>query len=327
MELPHRHLAFNMLATVDAHECVTIAVRDPHLATLLRDALLEEELESTVNAEPSGTGPVILDADDFIDQETGVVAACREHARAGRPVIALGPRAHGLALLSQEGPSVYIAKPAHPAEIAARTASLMTRSRECRDSSPDTGLPGSRRLRSELERRLREHTDTALCLIDVDRFKAVHDVYDIARANAFICCLGTVLSETVTPGEKNPPFVAHIGGDDFAVICDPDRIRPLTQQIVLNFESRADKLYDKSDAQRGFVAVKNHHQHTMRAALVTLSIGISLSFGSRETLTLAQIIGTAVSMLKVAKNQPGSYVAIDRRPPPALPALANLTGS
>ena len=51
-----------------------------------------------------------------------------------------------------------------------------------------------------------------------------------------------------------------------------------------------------------------------RAALVTLSIGVAQSSADTRRFTDPRVVvAVASEMKKVAKSQPGSYVAIDRR--------------
>ena len=74
--------------------------------------------------------------------------------------------------------------------------------------------------------------------------------------------------------------------------------------------------------RRGFVRI--HDERTLmmpdrrgnkqRAALVTLSIGVAQSTAEGRRFTdPREVVGVASEMKKVAKSQPGSYVAIDRR--------------
>jgi GGDEF domain-containing protein len=109
-------------------------------------------------------------------------------------------------------------------------------------------------------------------------------------------------------------FLGHIGGDDFVFVCTPDQVLPLTKRMVADFENSADQLYDPEDARRGYIEVPDRRGNKQRAALVTLSIGVAESrTGGRRFTDPRVVVAVASEMKKVAKSQPGSYVAIDRR--------------
>ena len=109
-------------------------------------------------------------------------------------------------------------------------------------------------------------------------------------------------------------FLGHIGGDDFVFICTPEQVLPLTKRAVTDFEAAADQLYDPVDARRGYIEVPDRRGNKQRAHLVTLSIGVAESKASGRRFTDPRVVvAVASEMKKVAKSQPGSYVAIDRR--------------
>jgi hypothetical protein len=81
---------------------------------------------------------------------------------------------------------------------------------------------------------------------------------------------------------------------------------------VSEFEKAADALYDPEDRDRGYVSVKSRRDGVQDVGLVTVSIGVALS--DRRTYTdPREIVAHATEMKGVAKSQPGSYVAVDRR--------------
>ena len=75
---------------------------------------------------------------------------------------------------------------------------------------------------------------------------------------------------------------------------------------------RVKALYDPEDRDRGYVTVKSRRDGNKEVGLVTVSIGVALST-RRHYTDPREIIADATEMKSVAKNQPGSYVAVDRR--------------
>ena len=124
--------------------------------------------------------------------------------------------------------------------------------------------------------------------------------------------LGRELLVAVNEAGPPPAFLGHIGGDDFVVICSPAQIRPLTDSAVSRFEQAADALYDEEDRIRRYVSVKSRRDGVKDVGLVTVSIGVALST-RREYADPRELVAVASEMKTVAKGQPGSFVAMDRR--------------
>ena len=208
----------------------------------------------------------------------------------------------------------YLVKPFDTAELIARVSSTLRRNKEFREVSPLTGLPGNARVRREIVDRMRTGADYAVGYIDIDRFKSVNDVYGFDRGDEFITALARSLHRAVSTLGKPSIFLGHIGGDDFVFICTPEQVLPLTKTTVIDFEAVADQLYDESDARQGYILVPDRKGNKQRAALVTLSIGVAQSTSEgRVFADPREVMTVASEMKKVAKSQPGSYVAIDRR--------------
>lgn len=208
------------------------------------------------------------------------------------------------------GADDYLVKPFDTLELVVRVQNTLRRNRESREVSPLSGLPGNHRILREIADRLRSGKPFAVCYCDIDGFKAVNDAYGFARGDEFIVTLGRKLLEAVST--RPTAFLGHVGGDDFVVICDPEDIRPLTEQAVTEFEKAADALYDPEDRERGYITVKSRRDGLKDVGLVTVSIGVALST-RRPYTDPRQIIADATEMKSVAKSQPGSYVAVDRR--------------
>jgi diguanylate cyclase (GGDEF)-like protein len=218
-------------------------------------------------------------------------------------------KVHGLTA----GADDYLVKPFDTAELIARVSSTLRRNKEFREVSPLTGLPGNSRIRREITDRVRNGVDYAVGYIDIDRFKSVNDRYGFVRGDEFISALARSLHRAVVSVGLPPAFLGHIGGDDFVIVCAPEQVRPLTERAVIDFERAADDLYDQVDAQRGYVELPDRRGNLQRAALVTLSIGVSLSTPEKRFTNPLDAIAVASEMKSVAKHQPGSYVAVDRR--------------
>ncbi|HYN92240.1 MAG TPA: response regulator [Pilimelia sp.] len=218
------------------------------------------------------------------------------------------------------GADDYLVKPFDTLELIARVRSTLRRNQEFREVSPLTGLPGNSRVQREIAERIRSGVDYAVGYVDIDRFKSVNDVYGFVRGDEFITALARSLHRAAVNAGLPPVFLGHIGGDDFVVVCDPEQVLSLTTRAVEDFERAADELYDQVDARRGYVEVPDRRGGSQRAQLVTLSIGVAQSTATGRRFTdPRQVIAVASEMKHVAKTQPGSFVAVDRRRSPDVP--------
>jgi diguanylate cyclase (GGDEF)-like protein len=210
------------------------------------------------------------------------------------------------------GADDYLVKPFDTLELVARVRSTLRRNQEYREVSPLTGLPGNNRILREIADRVRGGSDYAVCHLDIDRFKSVNDAYGFVRGDEFITALARSLHRAVMAAGLPPAFLGHIGGDDFVVVCTPDQVRALTNRAVEDFERYADELYDPIDSQRGYLELTDRRGNVQQARLVTISIGVALS-PARRFADPREVIAVAAEMKTVAKTQPGSFVAVDRR--------------
>ena len=78
-----------------------------------------------------------------------------------------------------------------------------------------------------------EHSDrnSAILIIDIDRFKTLNDVYGFATGDKLLNAIGKRLKESIRDGDT----VARIGSDDFGVLlvdmADPDDVIGLVEKI------------------------------------------------------------------------------------------------
>lgn len=210
------------------------------------------------------------------------------------------------------GADDYLVKPFDTAELVARVRSTLRRNQEFREVSPLTGLPGNTRILREIAHRVRGGADYAVCVFDIDRFKSVNDAYGFGRGDEFIAMLASSLHRSVVGAGLPPAFLGHIGGDDFVIVCSPEQVHEITSQAVGEFERSADDLYDPVDRERGHLELLDRRGNVQRPNLVTISIGVALST-SRRFDDPREVIAVANEMKQVAKQQPGSFVAYDRR--------------
>ncbi|TJZ43992.1 EAL domain-containing protein [Streptomyces piniterrae] len=96
--------------------------------------------------------------------------------------------------------------------------------------NPLTRLPGSDAVNGEVDRRISEGRAFALSWLDVDGFKQVNDGAGFAAGDELIRSVGRVLAEVAA--REPAARVGHIGGDDFLVLAEPDRLDPFAKSLL-----------------------------------------------------------------------------------------------
>jgi diguanylate cyclase (GGDEF)-like protein len=96
------------------------------------------------------------------------------------------------------------------------------------------------RMRKALENAERAGTEVAVFCLDLDRFKAVNDVFGHAEGDRILRRVGAILKSSVEDGDT----VARLGGDEFAIIQpgrpQPEGARRLAQSVLEEFASEMD---------------------------------------------------------------------------------------
>jgi diguanylate cyclase (GGDEF)-like protein len=243
------------------------------------------------------------------------LARIREDYRArSTPVVLITANGHIDSVVEHldAGADDYIVKPVAPAELVARVELALRRAAMLRDLNPLTGLPGNGAILHEIGTRLAADRPLAAMYADVDAFKAYNDRYGFARGDIAIRATADALLDALDANPSSEHFAGHIGGDDFLLVTRPDLAAPLARDIIDRFDAVVPGLYDAVDRKRGWVEVLDRRHQRQRAPLMTISIGIART-DTHPLHSAVAIAAVASEMKGVAKLDPGSAFAVDRR--------------
>jgi diguanylate cyclase (GGDEF)-like protein len=199
-----------------------------------------------------------------------------------------------------------------PDEIATRVRILLLRPSAARALDPLTGLAGKTLLMEEIATRLKSRRHFAALYADLHDFASYNQRYGFERGDAAINVLGETIRAVLAEHPSAEHFPGHIGGDDFLVLTDRFIAQDVARDIVARFDEAAPELYDAEDRARGYVEITDRKGETSRAPMLSVSIGITVS-GPREFHSYAELEHVAEEMNAVAKKEPGSAWALDRR--------------
>ncbi len=217
-------------------------------------------------------------------------------------VIIIGNRDLSREIRSLEaGAEDYVVKPFPPQILAARIHTSVRRNIRLQVSNPLTGLPGAIYIEEQTTKRLKSEDPFAMCYVDLDYFKAFNDHYGYSRGDNVIRILATILNESISIYGKKGDFVGHIGGDDFVLINDYDRIHPICNYVTQSFDALIPLQYDEEDMEKGYIDSENRQGETQRFPLMTVSIGV-VSNQSRKIQNYLVMTELATEMKEFSKT-------------------------
>jgi DNA-binding response OmpR family regulator len=127
------------------------------------------------------------------------------------------------------GADDYLSKPFDLRELLARAQALTRASRRERDRSPVTDLPGPGALDEAIARTLDNGRHFALLFIEIEGFDRLARRDGWVRGEALVKAVAAALRQTVAPRPET--VLAHLGGDDFAVLAPGDGANALCDQL------------------------------------------------------------------------------------------------
>jgi len=107
-------------------------------------------------------------------------------------------------------------------------------------------------------------------------------------------------------------FLGHIGGDDFVIICSPDRIQKICTQIIEEFDKGIIAHYDPEDAKKGFIISIDRNDKPAIFGIMTVSLAVVNTDRTlvRDPMEISQKVA---ELKQYAKSFAKSIYIMDRR--------------
>jgi EAL domain-containing protein (putative c-di-GMP-specific phosphodiesterase class I)/GGDEF domain-containing protein len=141
--------------------------------------------------------------------------------------------------------------------------------KKARYANPLTLLPGNVPIDEHIQTLLDQKRGFSLAYVDLNHFKPFNDQFGYRRGDAIIRWLGKLLEEHTSQST----FVGHVGGDDFVLIFENDRMHQDCQNIINAFTSKVVEFYREGDLTNNYVNGTDRQGNPCRFSILGLAIG------------------------------------------------------
>ncbi|MCD6162230.1 MAG: diguanylate cyclase [candidate division Zixibacteria bacterium] len=195
--------------------------------------------------------------------------------------------------------------------VTAKMEMLINRSKRDLSVNPTTKLPGPSAIEKEINTRLQNDENIAVCYGDLDNFKAYNDYHGYVYGDKIILLVSYIIRNTVHDLVENG-FVGHIGGDDFVYIIPLSKVDIVCKKIIEIFDRVIPFKYSHADREAGYIDVINRKGEMERFPIMTLSIAVLPN--QRHTFThIGEMSHMIADLKKYTKTLSGSNYMIERR--------------
>lgn len=180
------------------------------------------------------------------------------------------------------------------------------------DASPLTRLPGNIAIERVLNKRLDSSETFAVCYADLDNFKAYNDRYGYIKASELIKITGEIIYETVKNHAGEDAFVGHVGGDDFVMVVDAEKVAEVCEAVIKKFDQEIVKHYTPEDVARGAIEGVDRYGVARVFPIMTISIAVVIC-RQGEFDSVVEIAKATAEIKDYVKGMPKSNYFMNRR--------------
>jgi len=171
------------------------------------------------------------------------------------------------------GADDYITKPFDIEELRLRVQNAQRRAERESLTNPVTGLPSGKLIEEQL-RLLMRKTNWGLLYVGLPGIEAFNDMYGFVAGDEVLRFAALIMGETVDQMGTSEDFIGHVGGDDFIIITQGDRVNAMAEALTKRFNAEVGTHYDFKARQQGYIVYKDRSGKEQRAPLMTMAIGV-----------------------------------------------------
>ena len=192
------------------------------------------------------------------------------------------------------------------------TGELLRMKELAENANPLTKLPGNIVIAEKVGARIKEGTKFTVIYCDLDNFKAFNDKYGIHKGDEAIKLTGDLFKESLKIKGGVDDFVGHEGGDDFIILTSSEKVEPIVQHIISEFDKRIRFLYNKEDLEKGHIVAHARDGSIKTFPIMTISLA-GVSNTQRKIESYAEVTNIVAEVKKKAKSISKSCFVLDER--------------
>lgn len=206
----------------------------------------------------------------------------------------------------------YILKPFQAKQLVAHVEAVLRRREIGLDANPLTRLPGNSSILRRLERCIASQAPFAALYIDLNNFKGYNDRYGFLKGDAVIKFTADVLLKANQQVSEKRDFVGHVGGDDFVMVTTPERMTPLCEKIIADFDQGIKAFYDEKDLAAGHIETKDRLERPVCYPIMGVAIAV-VTNQKRKIVQVGEVSQIAAELKHAVKTKVQSAFMVDRR--------------
>lgn len=180
------------------------------------------------------------------------------------------------------------------------------------DNNPLTKLPGNTSILKAIQRAIDADESYGVCYIDIDNFKPYNDRYGFSQGDDVILMVARIAVNVIDELARVGSFVGHVGGDDFVFIVREEKVKPVCERILANFDVVRNMFIPAEDLRAGCYVEKDRQGRETIFGLLSLSIAVVMT-GSHVYSHSGEVATAASEVKHFVKQKEGSNYMIDRR--------------
>ncbi|MEW6520959.1 MAG: diguanylate cyclase [Thermodesulfobacteriota bacterium] len=206
----------------------------------------------------------------------------------------------------------FVVRPFTPELLQARIRLAEARMIRVFDNNPLSRLPGNTSILQAIQKAIDSKESFAVCYIDIDNFKPYNDRYGFSQGDDVILMVARIAVNVVDELAREGSFVGHVGGDDFVFIVREEKVKPVCERILANFEVVRNMFIPAEDLKAGCYVEKDRQGRETVFGLLSLSIAVVIT-GAHHFSHYGEVSTIASEVKHFVKKKEGSNYMIDRR--------------
>ena len=192
----------------------------------------------------------------------------------------------------ESGADDYLPKPFDIRELTARVRAMIRASNRERQRNPITNLPSGEAIEEKVEELLKAKEAFSMLYIDLENFRSYADVHGYIKSDEVLASTAKQILRQARAVADPPPYVGHVGGDDFFVFCKPEVSEEFQKGFKQAFLEIAASFYTEEEQEQGFLSVLKDTGETRRVDFLNPSVAeVNVAAGQYRTVEdLAKVV-------------------------------------